>query len=109
MKKKILLLSLMLLALAPFAYPSCATLDITDEGLGGWFVNTPQSFQLHACCGTAPYTWSVSSGAFAPGVSMNSSGLISGTPTAADSYFVCVKVTDAAGCTLTRCYFQEVD
>jgi hypothetical protein len=40
---------------------------------------------------------------------MNSSGLISGTPTAADSYFVCVKVTDAAGCTLTRCYFQEVD
>jgi len=108
--KKTLLFSILLLfVLAPFAYPSCSTLDITDEGLGGWTVNTPGSFQMHACCGTSPYTWSVSSGSFAPGVSMNSSGLISGTPTATGFYFVCIKVTDAASCTLTRCYFQEVD
>jgi hypothetical protein len=107
--KKVLVLSILLLVLASLAYASCSTLDITDEGLGGWFVNTAGSFQIHACCGTAPYTWSVSSGSFAPGVSMNSSGLISGTPTATGEYLVCIKVTDAAGCTLTRCYFQEVN
>jgi hypothetical protein len=107
--KKVLILSMLLLVIAPLAYTACNTLDITDEGLGGWTVGVPNSFQLHACCGTAPYTWTVTSGAFAPGVSMNSSGLISGTPTTAGYYFVCVKVTDAAGCTLTRCYFQEVN
>ena len=107
--KKALLLSILLIVLAPLAYPSCSTLDITDESLGPWHVNQAGSFQMHACCGTSPYTWSVGSGSFAPGVSMNSSGLISGTPTATGFYFVCIKVTDAAGCTLTRCYFQEVD
>jgi hypothetical protein len=107
--KKVLVFSILLVVLAPFAYSSCATLDITDEGLGGWFLNTAGSFQMHACCGTAPYTWSIQSGAFAPGVTMNSSGLISGTPTATGTFFVCIKVTDAAGCTLTRCFYQEVD
>jgi putative Ig domain-containing protein len=107
--KKVLLLSILLIAIsAPFAYAACSTLDILDEGLGPWFVNTANSFQMQACCGTAPYTWSIQSGAFAPGVTMNSSGLISGTPTATGIYFVCIKVTDAAGCTLTRCYFMEV-
>ena len=33
--------------------------------------------------GTGPYTWSVSSGPMPPGLSLSSSGLLSGTPTAA--------------------------
>jgi putative Ig domain-containing protein len=107
--KKVLLLSILLVLLAPLAYSSCSTLDILNEGLGGWFVGHANSVQMQACCGTAPYTWSIQSGAFGPGVTMNSSGLISGTPTATGFYFVCVKVTDSAGCTLTRCYYQEVD
>jgi hypothetical protein len=107
--KKVLLLSLALLVMAPLAYTACNTLDILDEGLGGWTVGTPGSLQLSAWGGTPPYTWTVTSGSFAPGVTMTSGGLISGTPTAAGYYFVCVKVTDSAGCTLTRCYFQEVN
>ena len=108
--KKVFLLSLFLVALTPLAYPSCSTLDITDEGVYGFFVGQPASFQMHACCGTGPYTWSISSGALPPGLSMNSSGLITGTPTTAGfGFFVCIKVTDAAGCTLTRCYDIEVD
>jgi hypothetical protein len=109
MMKKALLLSVLMIVLAPLAYPSCSTLDITDESLGPWSVGVSNSFQMHACCGTAPYTWSVSSGSFGPGVTMNTSGLISGTPTATGFYFVCITVTDAAGCHLTRCYYQEVD
>jgi hypothetical protein len=108
--KKALFLSLLLLAISPMAFPSCSTLDITDESLGGMFVGVPYSFQMHACCGTAPYTWSITSGSLPPGLSMNSSGQITGTPTTAGyGFFVCIKVTDAAGCTLTRCYDLEVD
>lgn len=109
--KKVLPLALFLFLLAPFVYSDCSTLDLTDEGIGGWTKGVAGSYQLHACCGTAPYTYSVSSGAFAPGVSMNSSGLISGTPTACDpnGYFVCITVTDAAGCHQTTCYFQYVN
>jgi hypothetical protein len=107
--KKVLLFSILLVVLTPFAYPSCSTLDITDEGIGGWFLNTAGSYQLHACCATAPYTFTLSSGSFAPGVSVNSSGLISGTPTSTGFFTPCIKVTDAAGCTLTKCFSQEVD
>ncbi len=108
--KKALFLFLLLVAISPMAFPSCSTLDITDESLGGFFVGVPASVQVHACCGTGPYTWSIGSGALPPGLSMNSSGLITGTPTTAGyGFFVCIKVTDSAGCTLTRCYDLEVD
>ena len=109
--KKVLPLALFLFILAPFAYSNCNTLDILDEGIGGWTKGVAGSYQLSACCGTAPYTFSVTSGAFVPGVTMNSSGLISGTPTACDinGYFVCVTVTDAAGCHLTKCFDQQVN
>ena len=107
--KKVLFLSVLMLVLAPFAYPSCSTLDIIDEGIGGWTVNHAGSYQLTACCGTAPYTFTLASGSFAPGVSMNSSGLISGTPTSTGFFTPCIKVTDAAGCHLTKCFSQEVD
>ena len=108
--KKALFLSLLLVLLTPLAYPSCSTLDITDENVGPFFVGVPASFQMHACCGTAPYTWSISAGALPPGLSMSSSGLITGTPTTAGfGFFVCIKVVDAASCPLTRCYDLEVD
>lgn len=108
--KKALPLALLMLLLAPFVYSDCSTLDIIDEGIGSWTKGVAGSYQLTACCGTAPYTFSVSSGSFVPGVSMNSSGLISGTPTACDvnGYFVCITVTDANSCHLTKCFFQQV-
>ena len=105
--KKALFLFLLLVAISPMAFPSCGTLDITDESLGPMSAGTPFSHQMNACCGTAPYTWSIASGTLPPGLTMTSGGLISGTPTTSGSYFVCIKVTDAASCTLTRCYDLE--
>lgn len=109
--KKALPVAVFLFLLAPFLYSNCSTLDITDEVIGSWTKNVAGSFQLHACCGTAPYSFAVTSGAFVGGVSMNSSGLISGTPNACDvnGYFVCITVTDANSCHLTKCFIQQVN
>ena len=108
--KKVLPLAILLFVLAPFAYSNCNTIDILDEGIGAWTKGVAGSYQLSPYGGTAPYTFTVSSGAFVTGVSMNSSGLISGTPTACDidGYFVCITLTDSVGCHVTKCFFQQV-
>jgi len=106
--KKILVLSILLVAVAPFVYSSCSTLDIIDEYIPAFHVNVPANFQFTPCCGTAPYTFTIYSGTLPPGLSMSSSGVISGTPTTEGEYLVCFTVTDAAGCHLTKCFYIEV-
>jgi hypothetical protein len=45
--------------------------------------------------GTAPYSYALSTGSLPPGLALSSSGVISGTPTAAGTYSFSVGVTDA--------------
>lgn len=52
------------------------------------------SATLSAAGGTAPYTWSVASGSLPPGLSLSSSGLISGTPAGVGTSRFTVQVTD---------------
>lgn len=56
-------------------------------------VGKAYSLALTASGGTTPYTWSVSAGSLPAGLSLNSSGVISGTPTAATTASFTVKVT----------------
>src|SRR5256885_280276 len=56
-------------------------------------VNTPYSFQLTAQGGGAQ-TWSVQSGSLPAGLQLSSSGLLSGTPTAAGDFTFKVQVSD---------------
>ncbi len=66
-----------------------------------WVLGAPVSLQLEAAGGTTPHSWSVTSGSLPPGVSLNGS-TISGTPTAAGSWQVTVRVTDATMATASR-------
>ena len=64
----------------------------------GGEVGAAYSDQLTVTGGTSPFTWSVSAGALPAGITLGAStGLLSGTPTAAGTYSFTVKVTDQAG------------
>jgi hypothetical protein len=56
--------------------------------------NSAYSFSFTATGGTPPYTFFVSSGALPDGLSMDSSGNITGTPTNATTFAFTVTVTD---------------
>jgi hypothetical protein len=56
---------------------------------------TAFAFQLTVAGGTPPFTWSVASGTLPDGLSLNSSGAVTGTPSAVGEFPVNFKVTDA--------------
>jgi hypothetical protein len=74
--------------------PATPALTITTSSLPSDPVGTPYSQTLTATGGTSPYTWSLASGNLPSGLSITSSGIISGTPTTAGSFSFAVKVTD---------------
>lgn len=51
---------------------------------------------LYATRGTFPYTWAIQSGSLPPGLTIDSLGVISGTPTSAGSFTFDAVVTDSA-------------
>src|ERR1700732_4519902 len=53
------------------------------------------STALSATGGTAPYTWAVTMGTLPAGLTLSSSGMISGAPTTAGTFPFTVTVTDA--------------
>lgn len=57
---------------------------------------------LAATGGSAPYTWTTSSGALPTGLTLSAAGLISGTPTAAGTANFTAQVTDSASHTATK-------
>ena len=67
-------------------------------------VSMPYTQTLVASGGATPYTWSISAGTLPSGLNLNSSGLLSGTPVAATSASVTVKVTGSDGLSSTKAY-----
>ncbi|WP_345636969.1 putative Ig domain-containing protein [Rugosimonospora acidiphila] len=77
------------------------TLTFPDPPAGKQY--EPYQYQLTVTGGTAPFTWSVSAGSLPAGLSLvPSTGLLSGTPTAAGSFTFTVRVTDGFGQSATR-------
>jgi hypothetical protein len=70
-------------------------IGITPTSLPILTVGQAESSSLTAAGGTAPYTWTVSSGALPSGVSLASDGTLSGAPTAAGSFAFTVQARDS--------------
>ena len=66
-------------------------------------VNVTYSFQMTASGGVPPYTWATNSdGPLPAGLTLSSSGVITGTPTTAGSYSVDFAVTDSSNKTFSQ-------
>ncbi len=82
---------------------STGGLFITTAGLPSGTAGSGYASQLAATGGVAPLVWDVTAGFLPPGLNLNqSTGEISGIPTAAGSYAFTVTVTDAALATDSR-------
>ena len=77
--------------------PSITTVSAANGSVGFDYSQT-----ISAGGGNAPYTFSISSGSLPAGLSLNSNGVLSGTPSAAGLYTFTVTVTDAAGQTAAK-------
>jgi hypothetical protein len=60
-------------------------------------IGVPISPVTFTATGTAPINWSVTGGTLPPGLTVSPSGVLSGTPTFAGSFFFIVTATDANG------------
>jgi Putative Ig domain/IPT/TIG domain len=75
----------------PLPALSVTTATLPDGTAGTAYTQTT----LSATGGVTPYTWSVPPGTLPPGLSLSSSGVISGTPTNSGTFSFTVTVTDS--------------
>ena len=71
-----------------------APLAIATTSLNSATVNSSYSASLSATGGTSPYSWTVTSGQLPGGLTMTSTGAISGTPTTSGTYSFTVQAAD---------------
>jgi hypothetical protein len=81
---------------------AAATLSITTATLADGYVNISYSRTLTATGGTTPYTWSRTGGTLPTGLSLSSTGFISGKPTASGTNTFTIQVKDKASKTATK-------
>ncbi len=79
----------------PFTFSIALAPKITIASLAAGKINTSYSVTFAVAGGTSAYTWT--SATPVPGLTLSSSGVLSGKPTTAASYSYSVKVTDAKG------------
>ncbi len=79
----------------------CQTITVTNPAVSSGTAGTPfsQTFTQSGANGTA--TFSLASGTLPSGLTLSTSGVLSGTPMQTGSFPITVKVTDANGCTGT--------
>jgi hypothetical protein len=83
-------------------------LQITTTTFANGQVQVNYSATLQAASGTPPYTWSVSSGQLPTGLSLSSSGTVTGIPTVAGIVSFTIQVKDSAGNTATSTFSLNI-
>ena len=78
--------------------PVCPVITLSPPTLPNGTVAVAYSQQITGNGGTAPYTFGVVSGTLPAGMTLTSTGLLSGTPTTAGTSIVTIRGTDANGC-----------
>jgi hypothetical protein len=76
----------------------------SSSTLAGGTVGTACLQTLTATGGTAPYFWALSAGLLPGGVTLNSAGVISGTPTTNGNFSFTAQVTDSYGLTASSTF-----
>jgi uncharacterized protein (TIGR03437 family) len=85
---------------APFALTiNPPGLAIATSSLPAGQIGTSYSQSLTATGGLSPYAWSITNGTPPPGLSLNSSGILAGTPASVGTYTFTVQATDKTGAT----------
>jgi uncharacterized repeat protein (TIGR01451 family) len=82
----------------------CGTITLTPSSLPAAALQTPYSATIRGSGGTAPYSFSVLSGALPPGLTLTSGGVLSGTPTVSGTYSFRIRARDSRGCLGSRTY-----
>ncbi|MBZ5535408.1 MAG: FG-GAP-like repeat-containing protein [Acidobacteriia bacterium] len=88
---------------------SCSAILVSPASIPTGFVGSAYNQTLTATGGTSPYNFTVGSGAIPPGLSLSSSGTISGAPTTpGDAYWFTAVATDLSVCGGSRTYAMTV-
>ncbi len=77
---------------------NCQTITVTPPAVTLGTVGTPFSQSFTQTGGLGAVTFALNTGVLPTGITLSSSGLLSGTPTQAGSFPITVKVTDVNGC-----------
>lgn len=72
-------------------------------------LGTAYALGFHATGGTSPHTWDVVAGALPPGLALDASGMLGGTPTSSGSFAFTLRVTDAFGASVTRALTHSIN
>jgi hypothetical protein len=75
--------------------------NVATAALAGGSLGAAYSQTLTATGGTGVYTWTVTAGSLPPGLTLLSSGQITGTPTAGGGFSFTVRATDTASASAT--------
>ncbi|MBI5085466.1 MAG: putative Ig domain-containing protein [Acidobacteria bacterium] len=94
---------------ASFSISITDTLRITTAApLPDGAVGSAYSLTFAAAGGRAPYLWSITGGSLPAGLSLSVQGVLSGTPSAAGSAAVSIRVSDAAGGSAAGSYLLTI-
>ncbi len=87
---------------------SCPSMTLNPTTLPGGASGSVYNQSLSATGGQQPYTFTISAGSLPVGLTLNSSGLISGVPLVAGTAQVSIQAQDTTGCVGSRTYILTV-